>query len=264
MVVNKLPLLIRIVKEYIMNVCSVEGCDALILAKGLCNKHYLKLQRYGTPEPKKAFKNKGKKCSVEGCEKPASQKGMCTTHYQRVRFHSSIELPKKDFIKDYVCSVDGCKTQAVKKGMCDKHYHRFKKYGDVNITARMIGNKGQPCSCGEGLIKTLDMCKKCYRKHMRDNEDIYKFKETQRRNSRIRRARKRKTPSENYTTQEVYNKTSGVCGICGERIILGVKVNDPMRLTVDHIIPLSLGGTDYFDNVQPAHSICNSKKNNRI
>lgn len=247
-----------------MKVCGVDGCSNKVLCSGLCNKHYLRLKRYNRVGTKEDYKNKNQTCSVDGCEKPAAQKGMCATHYQRVRFHNSTELPERDFVKNHKCSVEGCDLQAVKKGMCDKHYHRFKKYGDVNITARMIGNKGQPCSCGEGLIKTLDMCKKCYRKHMRDNEDIYKFKETQRRNSRIRRARKRKAPSENYTTQEVYNKTNGVCGICGERIILGAKVNDPMRLTVDHIIPLSLGGTDYFNNVQPAHSICNSKKNNRI
>lgn len=247
-----------------MKTCSVEGCQSKVLCKGLCNKHYLKLQRYGDVSYRKPTKNKGKLCSVDGCEKPASQNGMCTTHYQRVRFHGSVDLPERDFIKNHKCSVDGCELQAVKKGMCDKHYKRQKRYGDVNYTERMIGNKGEPCACGRGKIENLDMCKKCYRQHMKDNPDKYKFIETQRRQGRVRRARKRNAPSEPYTTEQVYKKTNGICGICGKRIRLGLEVNNPKRLTVDHIIPLSKGGTDYFENVQPAHSICNSKKNNRV
>ncbi len=246
-----------------MKVCSVDGCFNKVLCSGLCNKHYLRLKRYGRLGTKEDYKNKNQTCSVDGCEKPAAQNGMCATHYQRVRFYNSTELPERDFVKNHKCSVEGCDLQAIKKGMCDKHYHRFIKHGDVNHVERMIGNKGLPCACGNGKIENLDMCKKCYIKHMRENPDKYKYKETQRRNSRIRRARKRSAPSEPYTTEQVYEKTNGICGICGEKIHLGLEVNDLKRLTVDHIIPLSKGGTDYFDNVQPAHSICNSKKNNK-
>jgi 5-methylcytosine-specific restriction endonuclease McrA len=40
------------------------------------------------------------------------------------------------------------------------------------------------------------------------------------------------------------------CGMCGEE----------KKLTKDHIIPLSEGGTDYIDNIQPLCRNCNSKK----
>jgi len=35
-------------------------------------------------------------------------------------------------------------------------------------------------------------------------------------------------------------------------------------LTVEHIIPLSKGGTNYIDNIVPACRFCNLSKNNRI
>lgn len=44
------------------------------------------------------------------------------------------------------------------------------------------------------------------------------------------------------------------CAICGER----------KPLTVDHIIPLSKGGTDDISNIQPLCRNCNSKKNNKL
>lgn len=37
-----------------------------------------------------------------------------------------------------------------------------------------------------------------------------------------------------------------------------------VKITKDHIIPLSLGGTDFADNLQPLCSKCNSSKGNKI
>jgi 5-methylcytosine-specific restriction endonuclease McrA len=35
-------------------------------------------------------------------------------------------------------------------------------------------------------------------------------------------------------------------------------------LTLDHVIPLSKGGTDTMDNLRPAHWLCNIKKSNKL
>jgi len=53
---------------------------------------------------------------------------------------------------------------------------------------------------------------------------------------------------------EIIQLSGGKCVMCGK-----VK-----RLTRDHIIPLSMGGSDYITNIQPLCAHCNSKKGTKI
>lgn len=41
-------------------------------------------------------------------------------------------------------------------------------------------------------------------------------------------------------------------------------VPHPKAPTIDHVVPLDLGGDDKRANVQLAHFICNSRKSNRL
>lgn len=50
------------------------------------------------------------------------------------------------------------------------------------------------------------------------------------------------------------------CHICGDKIIL--EIGNPDRLSLDHVIPLSCGGTNVKDNVAPAHNRCNKARSN--
>ncbi len=44
-----------------------------------------------------------------------------------------------------------------------------------------------------------------------------------------------------------------VCGICGEAV-------RERELSIDHIAPISAGGSDDITNLQPSHKTCNSRK----
>ena len=71
-----------------------------------------------------------------------------------------------------------------------------------------------------------------------------------------RRARLAKAEG-SYTEQEwldLCEKYNQLCAWC----------NNPKKLTVDHIIPISKGGSNFISNIQPLCGSCNSRKGNRL
>jgi CRISPR/Cas system Type II protein with McrA/HNH and RuvC-like nuclease domain len=61
----------------------------------------------------------------------------------------------------------------------------------------------------------------------------------------------------------VYMQSNGKCGICNEQIDSQVAYPEPLSLSIDHIIPRSLGGSHKIDNLQAAHLVCNAKRGAR-
>ena len=57
---------------------------------------------------------------------------------------------------------------------------------------------------------------------------------------------------------ELFIAASGVCQICGWRLLPGT------RWEVDHVIPLSLGGQDARDNMQVLCAACHGTKTSRV
>lgn len=58
-----------------------------------------------------------------------------------------------------------------------------------------------------------------------------------------------------YEKKTVYAKNNGKCAICGKPVMY-------KKMTIDHIVPLSQGGTNDFGNLQLACHSCNRLKNN--
>lgn len=65
---------------------------------------------------------------------------------------------------------------------------------------------------------------------------------------------KRKTYSKEER-KSIYNKAGGRCELCGCRLVLE-------DMTLDHIVPLSMGGEDSMKNLQTACYACNRFKSN--
>jgi 5-methylcytosine-specific restriction endonuclease McrA len=68
------------------------------------------------------------------------------------------------------------------------------------------------------------------------------------------------------TAQQVFDRDGWTCMIpgCGQPIQPGLEWPDPMSVSVDHIIPRSLGGDDTAENRRAAHLVCNVRRGNRM
>lgn len=99
---------------------------------------------------------------------------------------------------------------------------------------------------------------KNYRENPENKERITSSK-------RKRAAIKKGCISEPYTEAEVLSKVpNNCCYLCG--LLIDIDANrkdDPLSLSIEHIIALINGGPDIIDNVMPSHRTCNSSKGSR-
>ena len=74
-------------------------------------------------------------------------------------------------------------------------------------------------------------------------------------NGRKYRALKMGVGHRPYNVADIIARDRSICGLCGKRV---TKADQ----SIDHILPLSLGGADALHNVQLAHRRCNLSKKN--
>ena len=118
--------------------CSVDGCSAKALSRGLCRKHDSKTVACSTEGCSNIAKGRGvcskhgtkKICSFNNCTTAAVARGRCYKHgaYGTCKFEGCTSNAqggsshcKKHGGGYKPCSVAGCTTNSVRKGLCKKH-----------------------------------------------------------------------------------------------------------------------------------------------
>lgn len=71
------------------------------------------------------------------------------------------------------------------------------------------------------------------------------------------RALKRGVTTEKIKRLDICRRDNWICGICHKKVDSRLKHPDPMSPSLDHIIPLSQGGTHSAENLQLTHLVCN-------
>lgn len=121
--------------------------------------------------------------------------------------------------------------------------------------------KPHPCPvCGTMTTRPKYCCKACY---LKANMAQHEY----RRRLRISKVNNDK----DINLKGLFIRDKGICSICGKQcdfddyqIKNGAFVAGNSYPSIDHIIPLSKGGTHTWDNIQLAHMICNIKKRDHI
>ena len=102
-----------------------------------------------------------------------------------------------------------------------------------------------------GKIKTLPEIKR----ELRVRRDA--------RQNHARRVRKRGSGYERFDAIEIYERDNWKCHLCGKKIDRKHKWPHSLSPSLDHIVPISLGGGHLRTNVKAAHLGCNSSKGKR-
>lgn len=113
--------------------CSVDECTKAVTARAMCNSHYRKLLKYGTPthtQPRIADMT----CDAHGCDKPRSKREWCGTHYLRMYKHGDANYQRTTYNE---CTIDGCaRTPRTRTSPhCEVHYYRMRRTGSITLTS---------------------------------------------------------------------------------------------------------------------------------
>lgn len=212
--------------------CTHPDCTAKQTARGLCRKHWELM--YAPP------------CSIDGCDKPQYAKGWCNAHWANAR-RTGNPIPNKP--APAVCLFDGCPTKVITLvrpgyGWCKKHWRRIQAHGDPAV-AKADPRNGRPTTC------TVPGCDAPY---LASGLCVSHYKQSKTYHL-TRRARKLNAPG-SHTAAEwrvLVDEYDGRCAYCGSA----------GKMTRDHVVPLSRGGSDDIDNIVPACPTCNSSKGDR-
>lgn len=79
-----------------------------------------------------------------------------------------------------------------------------------------------------------------------------------------RRATKRNAFVEEVDREAIYKRDNFTCQICGVLVNMTILYPHPQSPVLDHILPLSRGGTHEPRNVQLTHNTCNIQKGAKI
>lgn len=240
-------------------VCSIEGCAGAVSARGYCKRHYNIWHVHGTATPPEAA---CMDCGA-GLGRPEGRPGRCPSCREVYRRKWAAERNrrltetgarrKEKVARD--CYVCGEKTPP------SSHERR-------KCTKCLRDSQNRQCSepACDRPVRARGVCSMHYKRQARADGRIAPepWNDRRRNSYHARRALKAgASAGEPFSNIDVFNRDGWVCGICSEPVSVEAVYPDPLSASLDHVVPLSLGGAHSLENVQLAHLSCNVRKGAR-
>jgi len=263
--------------------CSVPACGGPIKVRGLCRPHYNRLMYAGTTDPPTLFVE-GAPCKFCGGEMPNRRPNGNVRKYCTPQCRKDAGSAKAS--EFYSANADAIRATAIAKRIARRsslNRKCLRCHGSIPPTSTMAAKYcSRPCAraatkdtwsreCSEldcvRPVRAKGICSMHYKRAGRVSGQIADdpWNERRRANYEKRRALKHGASSaEVFTNTSIFERDNWTCGICSAPVDGSIPWPDPMSVSLDHVIPVSLGGEHSPSNTQCAHLFCNLSKGNRI
>lgn len=261
-------------RQTMTGVCSVEGCDESVLARGYCSRHYARLKKYGSVRDR----------PVGGWERPDLRKPEAERKAGRLKWEAAYREKHREKLQAYNRERYGANREklsayarkwrhehgpivfAIQKRYRLAHPEKVKtrtmawrhanpeKYREIKQRSHLRHKEENNAKQREYAAAHRDAANERYRKWRETNPEH--ARESALRCFHRRRAKAKALPYVPISRAFIFERDGGVCGICGKK----VRWKD---MSLDHIIPVSLGGPHIPQNVRLAHRRCNAARGNR-
>jgi 5-methylcytosine-specific restriction endonuclease McrA len=208
---------------------------------------------------KNSKKRQGGSCTIPGCDLPSHSRGWCKKHYDRWKNHGD-----PNWERDPTCKIRSCnQLRRPGKGYCVEHYaERKQKWDNAGYQLhkeKRLQHEAERRTKPEVKARKAAHSKTYAPRWRAENNEKAKF--GYRRDAQRRRAKELQivgffTEEQLQARINLYGRRCYLpwCGHCDWDAL-------PSRnRTIDHVIPVSRGGSNWPANLRPACQSCNSIK----
>lgn len=218
--------------------CQWADCDSpSVVARGLCDRDYRRARRSGRLDE---FKAPQRNCYVcgEAFDITKHRTSCCSPHCSSRASAVRLVRNRLDSLPSRDC------------GFClepvPTYVRRDARYCSVD------------CQQASWYVANADEMRARARRWAIENDGL------RRSHRHTRRARMYAVAYESFDAWEIAERDGWACSICDEAIDRTAAYPDPLSKSLDHVIPLSKGGSHTRQNAAVAHLLCNTRKRDKI